>query len=138
MPSFRIINQATKQAVIQYLNRLPDDGKRRDVSITLHREKRTIPQNRLYRLWLGVIADETGYDSTDDLHEAFKVMFLGTKTVEIGRIEQTIPISTTKLDTAQFTHFLERLEAWAGSELGIILPHPEDAYWVDFEQKYGI
>ncbi len=136
MPSFKIINQRSKQAVIEYLNRLPEDGKRRDVTVTLHREKRSVPQNRLYRLWLGLISDETGHNA-DDLHEAFKTMFIGVKGVDVGGFEATIPLSTTGLDTMQFTGFLEKLEAFVTSELGIILPHPEDVFWSEFEQKYG-
>jgi hypothetical protein len=137
MPSFKTIGRTGWEAVRQYIDKIPvGDDKRRDVSITLHRVKRTIPQNRLYRLWLGLIADETG-NNTDDLHEAFKVMFLGIKDFTIGGISAQAPISTTTLDTKQFTSFLERLEAWVTVELGIILPHPEDAYWVEFEQRYG-
>lgn len=134
---FVISDQRSRQSVIDYLQRLPDNGKRFDVSVVRHSEKRTIPQNRLYRLWLGLIADEVGYTNRDELHEVFKMMFLGSKTVEIAGITHEIPLSTTSLDTAGFTHFLERLEAWAGSELSIVLPHPEDAYWAEFEQRYG-
>jgi hypothetical protein len=136
MPKFKTIGQTGWDAVRQYIERIPADDKRRDVTITLHRVKRTIPQNRLYRLWIGLIGDETG-NNPDDLHEAFKVMFLGTKGMTIGGTQASIPLSTTTLDTAQFTHFLERLEAWVTSELGIVLPHPSDAYWEDFMQKYG-
>lgn len=137
MPKFTISDQRGRQSVIDYLNRLPDNGKQFDVTITVYREKRTIPQNRLYRLWLGLISDELGYSNRDDLHEVFKMMFIGTKKVEVAGIEQSIPISTTSLNTVGFTQFLERLEAWAESELGIILPHPEDAYWTEFEQRFG-
>ncbi len=137
MPTFKTFGRGGWEAVGQYIDKIPDDGKRRDVAITLHREKRTIQQNRLYRLWLNLIADETG-NSADDLHEAFKVMFLGTKDFMIGGISAQAPVSTTALDTRQFTSFLEQMEAWITAELGIILPHPEDAYWSEFEQKYGI
>lgn len=133
---FVISDQRSRQAAIDYLQRLTDNGKRFDVSITLHRERRTIPQNSLYWMWVGLIADETG-NNPDELHEVFKVMFLGSKTVEIAGITHEIPLSTTSLDTAGFTHFLERLEAWVGSELGIVLPRPEDAFWAEFEQRYG-
>lgn len=133
---FVISDQRSRQGVIDYLQKLPDDGKHRDVAITLRRIKRTIPQNRLYRLWIGLIADETG-NNPDDLHEAFKLMFLGTKEVNIGGAGASIPVSTTALDTTRFTHFLEQLEAWVTAELGIILPRPEDRFWADFQQKYG-
>jgi len=123
-------------AVRQYLDRIPDDGKRRDVAITLHRVRRTVSQNRLYWLWVNQIADETG-NTPDDLHEAFRSMFLGARGVSVGSAEVSVSRSTTTLDTAQFTDFLTRLEAWVTAELSIILPHPEDLYWADFEAKYG-
>lgn len=134
---FIISDHRSRQAVIDYLQRIPDNGKRFDVSILAHREKRSITQNKLYWMWVGIIADEIGYTNRDELHEVFKMMFLGSKNVEIADITHKIPLSTMSLDTAGFTHFLERLEAWAGSELGVILPHPEDAYWAEFEQRYG-
>ncbi len=137
MPTFKTKGRAGWAAIMQYFDKIPEgDEKQRDVSITLHRIKRTVSQNRLYRLWLSSIADETG-NSTEDLHEAFKVMLLGTKQFMIGEISASTSISTTSLDTKQFTSFLERLEAWVTAELGIILPHPEDMFWTDFEQKYG-
>lgn len=136
MPSFKIIGRKYIEAVEQYLGRIPDDGKTREISIVLRREKRTIPQNRLYRLWLALIEHETG-NHADDLHEFFKRRFLGEKEVIVGEEKTSVAISTTSLDTAQFTDFLTRLEAWVISELSIILPHPEDAYWDDFESKYG-
>lgn len=137
MPKFQISDARSRQAAIDYIAKLPENGKRLDVSITLHRERRSIPQNSLYWMWVGLISDETG-NNANDLHEAFKAMFLGSKTVEIAGITHEIPLSTTSLDTAGFTHFLERLEAWATSELGIVLPHPEDAFWSEFEQRYGV
>lgn len=136
MPKFSIHDGPSRRAVIEYLTRLPDNVKRLDVVIKLHREKRTIPQNRLYRMWVAIIADETG-NNPDDIHEVVKAMLLGVRTIEIAGIQQDIPISTTALNTVQFTHFLERLDAWAGTELGITLPHPEDAFWAEFEQRYG-
>jgi hypothetical protein len=136
MPRFTISDQKSRQAVINYVNRLPDNGKCFKVAITVQREKRSLPQNRLYRMWVSLIADETG-NNADDLHEAFKMMFLGTKDFTIGETSAKAPISTTSLDTLQFTSFLERLEAWVTSELSILLPHPEDMFWAEFEQRYG-
>ncbi len=136
MPTFNAIGQNGIAAIIDYLRKIPDDGKCRQISIILHRAKRSVSQNRLYRLWLSLIAHETG-NSADDLHDVFRTMFLGTNSVIIGNFNANTPISTTTLDSAQFSSFLEQLEAWVTSEIGVILPHPEDQYWNDFEQKYG-
>ncbi len=86
MPTFKAIGCAGLDAVRHYLGKIPDDGRRRRVTIVLHKEKRSISQNALYHMWVGIIADETGH-SHDDLHEAFKAMFLGRKTVKLGGSE---------------------------------------------------
>ena len=73
--NYRIHTTKDKEAVKSYIDSLPE-GKAYDVVIKLHREKRTIDQNRLLFLWLGCIANETGNDK-DTLHEYFKQKFLG-------------------------------------------------------------
>jgi len=56
---FKVVNEQTKKAAISYIEKLKE-GKRYDVSISQHRNKRSIPQNRLYFLWLNCISAETG------------------------------------------------------------------------------
>lgn len=136
MPKFKIIGSAGRDKVVEYINRLPDNGKQWDVSITPHRIKRTVLQNSLYWLWVGLVAKDTG-NLPDVIHEVFKEMFLDGQVVELGEVEVVVRPSTTKLDTRQFMLYLERIEAWVTSELGIVLPHPEDAFWEDFMQEYG-
>lgn len=132
---FRVSDESGRNHVMAYLSKL-QDGKVYDVSITLHREKRTVSQNRLYRLWISVISDETGESDRDALHNAIKATLLGTKEVCVGEFKAEAPISTASLNTEQFTLFLERLEAWANTELGIVLPRPSDMWWDDLVSKY--
>lgn len=129
---FRVVNEQTKKAAISYLEKL-HDGKRYDVSVTLHRKRRSIPQNRLYRLWLGCISCETG-NEVEDLHDYFKDRFLSRK-VEIFGDEYNTGTSTKKLNTAEFTAFLDKVQQFAAGE-GIILPNPEDLYFEQFYQQY--
>jgi hypothetical protein len=129
---FRVVNEQTKKAAISYLEKLPE-GKRYDVSVTLHRNRRSIPQNSLYWLWLGCISCETG-NEVEDLHGYFKDRFLSRK-VEIFGDEYNTGTSTKKLNTAEFTAFLDKVQQFAAGE-GIILPNPEDLYFEQFYEQY--
>lgn len=107
-----------------------------EVKISRVRKKRTTDQNSLYWMWLRCVADETG-NTTDDLHEYCKRKFLTPRAVEIAGEQMEVAPSTTKLDTAEMTTYLNGVQAWAASELGITLPTPEDRFYDDFEQEYN-
>lgn len=129
---FKVVNEQTKKAAISYIEKLPE-GKKYKVSVTLHRDKRSISQNSLYWLWLGCISSDTGYDVAD-LHDYLKGRYLARK-VEMFGDECNIGISTTKLNTSEFTAFLDKVQQFAAEE-GIILPNPEDLYFEQFYQQY--
>lgn len=131
---FKVISDSDKEAVKAYVDKLPQ-GKRFDISIKLHREKRTIDQNRLLFLWIGCVSHETGYFK-DEVHEIFKKKFLGTETFEIWGEKVERIKSTTSLDTKQFSQYLERIQQFAATEMGIILPDPKDQYFDQFYQQY--
>ena len=59
--NFKIKNQNDKAGIISYIEKLKD-GKMYDVSISIHRENRTINQNSLYQLWINYISEDTGGD----------------------------------------------------------------------------
>jgi hypothetical protein len=131
----KILKETDKRKVVDYVNKLPN-SKQYIVDIKVKREKRTIPQNRLYWLWLTCLMDETG-EHKDNLHEYFKQYYLGTsERMVFDKYLIVVPVSTTTLDTLQFTHYLNRIEQFAASELGIVLPRPEDEVWADFYEKY--
>jgi hypothetical protein len=131
----KILKSGDKSKVVDYVNRL-SDAKQYVVEIKVKREIRTIPQNRLYWLWLTCLMDETG-EHKENLHEYFKQYYLGTtEHVVFDKYRIHVPPSTTKLDTLQFTNYLNRIEQFAASELGIVLPRPEDAVWAEFYEKY--
>jgi hypothetical protein len=132
MPLFRVHNKTDIEPVKEYLDRLTV-GKTYDVSIKLHRDNRSLPQNRLYRLWLNCISNETG-NEVEDLHDYFRGRFLSHR-VEIFGGECSVRISTKRLNTAEFTAFLDKVQQFA-AEQGIILPNPEDLYFEQFYQQY--
>jgi len=131
---FRITNADTA-AVTAYLQRL-SPTKEYDVTVAIHHRNRTIPQLRLYWLHVACVADETGSDR-DEVHAELKRLYLPSESVT-GMYGETIvrPVSTTKLDTAQFSAYIEKVVAFASSTLGIILPMPGDLAFEQFEEYY--
>lgn len=134
-----VLNIRTSQDAEELIKQIQaldfDKGQIYEASIKRKPKKRTIPQNKLYHMWLNCIADETGEDK-DDLHKVFAKKFLGVEQVDvlgekIGRIK-----STASLDTVKFTEYLERIRAFVSLELGIILPDPDDYFFSQFEDKY--
>ena len=131
----RINKPADKDAMMAYIKKLPE-GKQFIVNIDKKKEVRTLPQNKLYWLWLNCISQETG-NEVKDLHEHFTEYYLPRETVQIFDKTTERPISTTKLSTIEFTAYLEKIEQFSGSELGIVLPHPEDLYFAEAYEKYS-
>ncbi len=131
---FKIKNAEDKKRVIAYIGALPENRKY-EANIKQDRVIRTLPQNRLYWLWLGCICHETGNDK-DYLHEYFGKKYLPKKEMVIFGQMITRPVSTTSLDTKQFTDYLDRIQQFASAELGIVLPDPQSQYWKEFYEQY--
>ncbi len=104
------------------------------MSLKRYRKRRTLPQNSLYWLWLSCIADETG-DASKDLHLYFTGEYLPTATIEVMGKQITKPVSTKKLNTKQFTDYLNLIEVQAAG-IGITLLHPEDKNFTEFYEQY--
>lgn len=119
---FVVRDNAEREAITDYLLGLPQ-GKAYDVSITLHREKRSNPQNAWYWTIVGIVARETQNDK-DAIHKFFAKKFIGYDVKEIGGEKVAIVRSTTTLKTDEFSEFLSQVEAFCANELGIVLPDP--------------
>ena len=78
---------------------------------------------------------ETG-NHKDDLHEEFGKMYLPRFTRVFNDEEKEIVMSTKDLDTKQFTDYLDRIQQFAASFHGIILPQPEDKVFGEFYSQY--
>lgn len=74
---------------------------------------RTNEQNRFYWAILNDIADQTG-NTSDDLHETFRAMFLTDRGAVPPRIR-----STTELDVREFITYIDQILAYIGTEMGI-------------------
>jgi hypothetical protein len=89
------------------------------IEVLKYKKNRSGRQNNYYWLYLSVISDETGDDSIN-LHEYFKRKFLPPRFIKILGREVKLPASTTKLNSAEFTNYIMRIEA----ETGILSPDP--------------
>jgi len=131
----KIRTERDKQTAVDYINKLPD--KPYDVSIKLHKQTRTCPQNRLYWMWINAISKDTG-NEPDDLHDYFGSKYLPKIAVKMfGGDILDKNISTTQLNTAEFTAYLEKIQIFASAELGIILPNPDDKYFEQMADYYS-
>ena len=130
-------------------NQAINEGKPLVVTIKPETKDRTKDQNRLYWLQLHFVEKQTGQDA-DSLHEIVKGKFvtkilmrdregfaemveairhlkaIGSKEYESIAAGVYKLISTTILDTKQFTDYLKLVEAYMLSELGIMVPVPDD------------
>ena len=103
---------------------LPFRGQTVEVTIEKRRKRRTDNQNSYY--WgvvIRTIANECGYRSDEELaavHAELKKKFLPHN----GKL--ALPQSTTTLNTADFTEYIEKVRAWAATELGIYIPDPNE------------
>ena len=94
------------------------------VTIEPHKERRSLSQNSLLWKWNGIIAQETGND-VDLVHDTLKKKFLAPEEITLFG-EKTLYRSTARLDTRAMSTYLDQVYAFATSELGILLPVPED------------
>ncbi len=107
--------------VREYIDQLKDEQEVQ-IEIKVKRKFRSVSQNNLYWLWLGVISDDTGF-TTDELHGTFKSMYLTDHTQKIPLVR-----STTALNTEEFTIYLNKIQDLCREKLEITLPNPEDLY----------
>lgn len=130
----KVVDERGRKAALEYIQKL-SLNKKYSIEIKVQREQRSLPQNKLYWLYLACLQDETG-EHKDNLHDFFKSKFLGVDERECFGTRFYLPNTTTKLDTLQFKNYLDRIQEFASVELGITLPDPKDLYWIDFYNKY--
>ncbi len=96
------------------------------ITVEPFKKKRTNSQNSLYWKWVSIVANETG-NSQDDVHEILKAKFCPPRVVRFNDEERQIR-TTTKMTTADMTQYMDAVYAFATSDLGILLPLPEEAH----------
>lgn len=109
------------------------DKKKYVCEIYIHRNKRSLPQNKLFFAWLTCIANElnTPKDDiakqVDVLREFYKREFLKPKLNSLPNVGDFIVSGSTKdLDTAQFAVFLDKVKQHAQYFFNCRLPLPNE------------
>ena len=87
------------------------------------RKPKHIRTNAQRRYYFGVVCkylgNHLGY-TVEEMHEAIKWQFLKKP----GSNPLTVK-STTKMDTAEFTEFVESVVRWAAIDFQVVIPDPE-------------
>ncbi len=123
---FIIRDDLDRQRFVRWIN-LFQLGKPIQFTIEHYKKRRSLSQNALYHVWVAEIANDTGND-VDDVHLALKERFLKPEEKNILG-EKYLIYTTRSLSTVEFTDFLARVEAFAASDLGIVLSQPEASGW---------
>ena len=95
-----------------------------EVEVRPKTKQRSLSQNATIHMWFGIIADYTG-DSEASVKADIKAMLAPQVESKI-KAGEFRPQDTSEMRTTEMSEFMERLNAWATSELGLLLPHPDD------------
>lgn len=99
------------------------EGKDVEIVVQKKRMVRSIQQNRLWWLYVTIIAESLGYEK-DEMHDILKFKFLKRERL-IEKTGEIIPYleSTTRLSRSEFSEVVESVIRWA-AEMDIVLPEP--------------
>ena len=103
----------------------------KDVSLVVKpwEKQRSNQENRYY--WgvvVKLISDHTGY-TPDETHEAIKFKFLRVPSDDIDLDGFDTVKSTTELTTVEFELLMVEIREWAGCDLGVYIPEPNEVEW---------
>ena len=104
------------------------------VKIVRKTEPRTISQNSLMWMRYKCMEEHTGTPK-EDFHDYYKAKFL-SRDVAVGNKWYRVVGSTTELNTLQMTNYLNKVQADAATEFGIMLPLPADRHYQSFIDEY--
>lgn len=119
MTTYQVRGKAQLERAAAVIAQLSPDKPWR-IEVNPHRARRSPEQNALLWALYTEVASGTGH-TPEEIHEACKRLFLPPKTIVIADQVVQIPGSTAKLDTREFSEFVERVQAWAASEIGVSL-----------------
>lgn len=101
------------------------------VEIREAKPHRSLSQNAIFHLWVSVVAESLGYESTEECKTDIKRHILGQHE-RVNRLTGEIELAdykTSEMNKEEMSNLLERMKAWAWHELEIKLPSPdEDGY----------
>ncbi len=105
-------------------------GEKTIVQVTISKPTKTRSDNQNGYYWgvvLKIMSKETGH-TEEELHEIFKRKFLPPKVVTYRGVGIKMPSSTADTNTLEFTDYIERIRAEAGT-MGITIPDPDQVHF---------
>lgn len=103
------------------------EGKRVRVTVERFRNRRSTEQNRYYfGVVVPLIGKAIGEEDNETVHEMLKAEF-NYEILVIGDREMRKPKSTAKLETKEFSDFMEKVRMWAAKFLELYIPDPNEA-----------
>ncbi|MAG24675.1 hypothetical protein CMI47_03760 [Candidatus Pacearchaeota archaeon] len=127
MPDLLIRSEAGREKALRMLSCMTLDGKAWAFSLKRKPRKRSLQQNALYHKWAGIIAADLG-NSHDEMTTILRQKFLAPKVIEIyGEVYEVWP-STTTLSVAEMSDYMDKIQAWAATDLGVHLHIPEEQH----------
>ena len=97
------------------------EGKKIDVVLREYKSQRSNPQNNYYfGVVCKILGDYFGY-TEEEMHDALKYKFLRKGAADLETVQ-----STTKLNTAEFEDYLEKVRRWALLEYNVSIPLPNE------------
>ncbi len=133
MPKYIIDTQAKAFSVAALVSSL-NLAKKWDVTIEPHKAKRTLPQNSLLWEWYTIIGNYLGYDKSE-VHDLLREMFLPWEEIEWHGVKLKRLTETSKLESGPMAEYMNAVDRFAASELGIILPHPDDRMHPEYQRN---
>ena len=100
------------------------NNQRVEITIQKLKSSRSIMQNRLWWLYVTILANELGY-SKDEMHEICKFKLLKKEKIDekTGELFQYIG-STATLGKGEFVDLVDSLIRWSAETFNIVLPLP--------------
>ena len=112
-----------------------DENRAHLVQVTQYRKKRSLEQNAfVHAVPLKIISEHTGME-IEDLKSYLLGKAFGFVEFEMFGERRKRPAKrSSELNTAQFSFWMEFIEAWASQELQLIIPRPNE-YLIDEDTK---
>lgn len=130
-----VLLRLERDAVLSAIRQLPPKTERVVVTIAPLQRARSLRQNAYW--WAVVVpllAEHCGYTPTQ-MHYALLGECFGYIDAETvaGRRLRAVPVepSSSALTVEQFTHLIEWVLTWAPTELGVVIPEPNEALYDD-------
>ena len=127
---------AHKKTLLNKLNLMLDSLRNGEYKLVISKvsNQRSNNQNAMMWMWFACLAMDSG-STKDDYYDYYRELFL-SRNITVNGKETKVTSGTSGLNTVQFTHFLNQIQADAASEFGVKLPTPDDLYWEEFKNYY--